>query len=396
MTTPIPPATSSKRLAATPQLSPTRVREVVSEILSDDVHATRVLSFANGVVGVLHAAALGIHAIGQGLASAMGLDPKHATKQVDRLLSNTGITVWAWFAQWVTFVVAARQELVVALDWTEFDADDHSTIALYLITSHGRATPLVWKTVRKSELKNRRANFEWDVIARLHEILPESVNVTLLADRGFGDQKFFLDLDALGWSYAIRFRQNTHVTYDGRTLSAGEWVPVNGHAKMLRNAKITGDKTLIPAVVVKHQKGMKEAWCIATNRTDLGAAGVVKLYSRRFTIEETFRDIKDNHFGMGLSATHIGSPHRRDRLLLLSAIAQALLTLLGAAGEACGLDRTLKSNTVKTRTMSLFNQGCYWYRAIPNMREERLVPLMKAFGEIVASHAAFRDIFGII
>jgi hypothetical protein len=31
------------------------------------------------------------------------------------------------------------------------------------------------------------------------------------------------------------------------------------------------------------------------------------LYARRFTIEETFRDLKDNHFGMGLSATHIGT-----------------------------------------------------------------------------------------
>ncbi|MBX3193309.1 MAG: hypothetical protein KF819_40375, partial [Labilithrix sp.] len=36
-------------------------------------------------------------------------------------------------------------------------------------------------------------------------------------------------------------------------------------------------------------------------------------------------------------------------------------------GEACGLDRTLKANTVKRRTMSLFNQGSYWYRRIPNM-----------------------------
>ena len=74
----------------------------------------------------------------------------------------------------------------------------------------------------------------------------------------------------------------------------------------------------------------------------------------------------------------------------------ALLTLLGAAGEACGLDRTLKVNTVKTRTMSLFNQGCYWYRAIPNMREDQLVLLMTTFGEVVDSHAAFRELFGII
>ena len=166
--------------------------------------------------------------------------------------------------------------------------------------------------------------------------------MTLLADRGFGDQKLFLYLEMLGWSYAIRFRQIIHVTHKGRTMSAGEWIPSGGHAKMLRDVHITADTTRIPAVVLKHQKGMKEAWCIATNRVYLGAAGVVKLYARRFTIEETFRDIKDNHFGMGLSATHIGSAQRRDRLLLQGAVAHALLTLLGAAGEACGFDRTLR------------------------------------------------------
>lgn len=389
------PQTSRRRPAAA-RFAPERVHEFVSELLGEDVHAARVFSFATGVVGVLHAAALGVHAIGRGLADAMGLDPKHAIKQIDRLLSNSSVTVWEWFAHWVPFLVAARKELVVALDWTEFDRDDQATIAMYLITSHGRATPLVWKTVRKSELKNKRNEHEYDAIRRLHEILPADVTVTLLADRGFGDQKMFAYLGVLGWSYAIRFRQLIQVTHEERSLPASKWVPLTGHAKMLRDVGITEAKTSIPAVVLKHQKGMKEAWCIATDRVDLGAAGVVKLYARRFTIEETFRDIKDNHFGMGLSATRIGDPARRDRVLLLGAVAQALLTLLGAAGEACGLDRTLKANTVKTRTMSLFNQGTCWYRALPNMREERLVPLMTEFGKLVGDHAAFREIFGLI
>ena len=296
----------------------------------------------------------------------------------------------------VRFVVAARQDLVVALDWTELDKDAHATIAMDLVPSHGRARPLVWKTVQKSELENRRNDHEAELITRLHEILPATVNVTLLADRGFGDQKLFLYLETLGWSCAIRFRQIIHVTHQGRTPSAGDWVPLGGHAKRLRHVQITADKTGIPAVVLTHQEGMKEAWCIATNRVDLGAAGVVKLDARRFTIEETFRDINDNHFGMGLSATHIHSALRRDRLLLLAAVAQALLTLLGAAGEACGLDRTLKANTVKTRTMSLYNQGCCWYPAIPTMREDKLVQLMTEFGRLVSEHAAFREIFGVI
>ncbi len=54
----------------------------------------------------------------------------------------------------------------------------------------------------------------------------------------------------------------------------------------------------------------------------------------------------------------INEPERRDRLLLISAFAMALLTTLGAAGESLGMDRQLKSNTSKTRTHSLFRQGC--------------------------------------
>lgn len=375
---------------------PEQAYAFVHELLGEDVHAMRVLSLANGVVGVMHAAALGVHAIGRALADALDLDPKHAIKQVDRLLSNRRIVVWDWFAHWVPFVVAERKELLVALDWTEFAEDDHATVAIYSVTTHGRATPLVWKTVDKSALKNRRGEYELDVIARLQEIVPGDVDVMVLADRAFADQKLLAWLDTIGWGYVIRFKQNILLTVDDETTAARAWVPASGHAKMLRDVRFTKEKTPVAGVVLKHQKGMKEAWCLATNRAELGAAEIVRRYSRRFTIEETFRDIKDNHFGMGLSATHIGTPQRRDRLLFISAIAQALLTLLGQAGEDCGLDRTLKANTVERRTMSLFNQGSYWYRRIPNMGEERLRPLMEAFARRLSAHAAFKQLCGVL
>ena len=87
---------------------------------------------------------------------------------------------------------------------------------------------------------------------------------------------------------------------------------------------------------------------------------------------------------MGLSSTRISEPMRRDRLLLVSAFATALLTLLGAVGESLGMDRLLQSNTGKTRTHSLFRQGCMLYELIPNMPEHRLAPLMEKFAEAVA------------
>ena len=106
------------------------------------------------------------------------------------------------------------------------------------------------------------------------------------------------------------------------------------------------------------RKGMKEAWCLATSLSSAKAEEVIKLYSRRFTIEESFRDEKDDRFGLGLKEVALGTPGRRDRMLLVVAIARVFLTLLGKAGEDLGLDRQLRANTRRAkRTHSLLNQG---------------------------------------
>jgi hypothetical protein len=392
------PGTKLRKPLAKSRLRPKDIQRFVEELVGEDFHAKRVLSLANGVTGTIHSATLGIHAIGQGLAQAQGLNPKHAVKQVDRLLSNSGIVIGDFFEHWVPFVIGAREDVQVALDWTEFDADDHSTIALYLITSHGRATPLLWKTVKKSTIKGWRNDHEDDLIAQFAKLRPGCTKrATVLADRGFGDQKLYPFLKLLGLDFIIRFRGAIHVeASDGEVRPAADWLPANGRAVTIRDAKVTSDRTPVAAVVCVHARGMKEAWFLATSRADLRGAQVVKAYGKRFSIEETFRDCKDARFGMGLKATHIGDPSRRDRLLLLSAMAQSLLCLLGAAAEETGLDRMLKANTVKRRTHSLFTQGCYWYGAIPTMPEEWLAPLMAAFGRLVSQQPTFAQTFGIL
>lgn len=99
---------------------------------------------------------------------------------------------------------------------------------------------------------------------------------------------------------------------------------------------------------------------------------------------------------MGLRATHIGDSSRRDRLLFLAAIGHTLLTLLGAAGERCGQDRLLKVNTSKKRQLSLYNQGSFWYDALPRMPDERRIPLLEAYEEILREQEFFCEIFGVI
>lgn len=251
--------------------------------------------------------------------------------------------------------------------------------------------------MKKSTLAGHRNRYEYELVERLQESIPDDIAITLLADRGFGDQKLYALLSLLGWDYVIRFRglilvEDSH----GTQKQAQEWLLRSGRATMLKGAVVTSDRASVPAVVVVHQAKMKEPSCLATSLAGRKAAEVVALYTKRFTLEETFRDTKDLRFGMGLSATHIKDAGRRDRLLLLAAIAHALLTLLGVASEKTGMDAYLKVNTVKKRTHSLVRQGTYWYGAIPDMREDWLLNLMRAFEEIVSKHAVFGEIYAMI
>ncbi len=374
------------------------IRKFLESLFEEDVHAMRVLSMANATLGVLSSASLAVHAIGQGLAHARGLITKHAVKQVDRLLSNAGIDVEGYFAYWVPYVIGSRQEIRVALDWTEFDHDNHSTIALNMVTRHGRATPLLWKSVRKSSLKGQRNRYEDELLLRFQEVVPVGVKVTLLADRGFGDQKLFeLLRHRLGFEFIIRIRGNITVTSaQGESRRAQEWIGKGGRAKLLRNALITLEGYEVPTVVCVHAKGMKEPWCLVSSDSEIKARPVIDGYAKRWTIEPGFRDCKDPRFGMGLSQTRIGSTQRRDRLFLISAFATALLTLLGAAGESLGYDRLLKSNTVKKRVHSLFRQGCMLYELIPNMPTDRLHPLIERFSEMLNEQRVFKEVLGVL
>jgi len=140
------------------------------------------------------------------------------------LSSNGGLAVSELQRQWCLFVLGdQREDVVIALDWTDFDDDDHTTLCAYLVTNHGRATPLAWRTIKKSELEGQRTAAEHDMVERLDGWFPTKIQVTLLADRGFGDQKLYGLLQFLNWDYVIRFRGNILVeSAEGETRMAAE------------------------------------------------------------------------------------------------------------------------------------------------------------------------------
>ena len=374
------------------------ISEFISKMYEGDLHAKRVLSLSNATLGVLTSASLAIHAVGQGLAQAMGKLSKHGVKQVDRLLSNEGIDVERFFGYWVAYMVGARPEIVVALDWTSFARDGHETIVLSMLTGHGRATPLMWRTVQASTLKGNQRRYEDELLRALRHAMPAGVKVTVVADRGFGNGPVIQCVgEELGFEYVLRIRGDFYVTNaKGERRLASDWVGVKGRSRTLRGATVTESELAVGTVVCVHAKAMKESWCVVASEEKIATRTLIRYYAKRWGIETSFRDIKDMRFGMGMSAMRIRHPARRDRLLLLSALSIALLTLLGAAGESIGYDRWLKANTVKTRTHSLFRQGLMLYQHIPNWPEHRLRPLVEKFAHMLIEQRVYREIFGVI
>lgn len=236
-------------------------------------------------------ASLAVAVIGRSLAQARGLLTKHAVKQVDRLLSNQAIDPWEIASRWVPEVIGSAPDIQVVMNWTDFDADGQTTLALNKVTPHGRATPLLWLTVMKDDLKNKRNAYEDACLKKLAEVLPDGVKVTILADRGFGDTKLFGYLGRLGFDYVIRFRGNTHVTAaTGERRPAADWVGKSGRAIKLCGAALTASEHPVGAVVCVHAKGIKEPWCLATSLSGATTREIIDAYARRWTVEPSFRD----------------------------------------------------------------------------------------------------------
>lgn len=372
-----------------------KISSVIEEIYGDNLHQKRQLSLANAAMGVLASESLFLHRMAEGLVDTRGGSKKHATKQIDRLLSNKGISIWDLSASWVPYVLRREREVMLALDWTSFFDDEQSMLSLNVVTAKGLSTPVLWKSVNKNQLKHNRARYEDQLLSRLKEVLPSGIKVTLLADRGFACEKFFRFLDEeLKFNYIIRIKSSTTIKHKNIGKKAINWLRDDGHIIHLKEAFLTLKEYPIQQFVAVQDKGMKAAWLLVSN-TDYKARELVNCYSKRWKIEPFFRDLKDGRYGYGLAGTHIKSSERRDKLMLILSLSYLLLVTLGQAGEEIGFDKKLKVNTVKTRTHSLFRQGQFYYQFFFWFTDDEQKALMENFDYLLKGSTFWPEFFEV-
>lgn len=216
-------------------------------------------------------------------------------------------------------------------------------------------------------------------LADLASILPSNTTALVVSDTGF-KVPWYKSAEKLGWYWLGRVRGKVQYA----DLGAKNWQFIkNLHNTPSSHSKTLGDKRLTKSNPISCQialyksrpKGRKnqrstrtnchhpspkiysasakEPWVLATNlpvetRTP---KQLVRLYSKRIQIEETFRDFKSPAYALGLHHSRTSSSEHFDIMLLIALMLQLTFWLAGVHAQNQGWDKHFQANTVKNRNV---------------------------------------------
>jgi hypothetical protein len=263
----------------------------------------------------------------------LGTSAKHGIKRCWRFTSNQNVHIADAMAGVIDYLFHGRywrrKPLLVALDWVE--VRDFHTVVLAAVLN-GRAVPLLWASYPEWELHRSQNNLEEGLLRLFKSLLPESVRVVLLADRGFGRTEMARLCQELKFNYVIRIRPDVWVRapgFHGKLLDC----PVKqGICRSLNCLEYRRHRPVQQRVIIRWRRGLPkrrdECWFLMTDLSG-SAHRLSELYGRRMAIEEFFRDGKNRRNGFALRNTQIKHPDRFDRLLLILVLAYVLLAAIG-------------------------------------------------------------------
>lgn len=353
-------------------------QSIITKILNDAVvqlHGARREALYAAVCSALSGQALSVTALGRRLNS--GVDEKHQIKRVDRLLSNRHLQR----ERMSIYQALARQMLgtcprpVIAVDWSDLDGAKRHFLLRASLLIDGRALTLV-EEVHTLSSRDKRLSHQ-QLLDRLQEIMPSNATPVLVTDAGFRTP-WFRQVLAMGWDYVGRVR-NRHLVrhnagqawFEAKTLYAKASVtpkdlgaveltrrnPLAVRLVVVRQPKrgrskwtLTGERAR-SSHSKQHAARAGEPWLLVTSLSpqDARAKRIVSIYARRMQIEESFRDLKSERFGLGFEASRSKNTQRIAMLLLIALLALLVAWVIGTCLENTNQHRRYQANTERRR-----------------------------------------------
>lgn len=256
-------------------------------------------------LGVLVASAMRCRRVSlANIGRAMIGSAKHQIKRCWRFCANDRVETADAMRGVVRLLLQKRKKkrkLLIALDWV--DVRGFQTLMASLVLK-GRSTPIAWASTTNHVYDGYRSRnaFEESLLLVLRDMIPPTIKVVILADRGFGRTALATFCQSHGFGYLIRIQPKVTVRLHGFYGKLLDYPVYKGIAKVLKRVSYRSDGAVTQSVVVHWRRNLPqkrdECWFLMTDQPGT-AQQLCNLYGKRMTIEQLFRDEKSKRNGGG-------------------------------------------------------------------------------------------------
>lgn len=292
-----------------------------------EIHAKRLASLLAAVEAVVTGSRLTLSDMGRGLSGAVAV--KHNIKRIDRLLGNGSLhaEIPGLYEALARQCLAGISMPLIVIDWSDLTPDRQWQLLRASVAIEGRSVTLYEQVHPQSRATSPRVHQVF--LSKLAAMLPPGCVPILVTDAGFRGAWFRL-VNRMGWYWVGRIRNRDMVSpanddawvgcktlYPLATAKAkllGQYDYVRKHpvlcrlvlvkrASQKRHKRSRLGKRVRSSRSLKNARAQREPWLLASspNLGHLSAEAVVAVYAQRMQIEESFRDLKSERFGLGFS-----------------------------------------------------------------------------------------------
>lgn len=347
------------------------------------LHRARFRALAACVEALLTGQRLGVTALGRRLPRPA--QPKHAIKCVDRLLGNPHLQRERpqLYADVARLLLGNTRHPIILVDWSPIDERGTHFLLRAAIPFGKRAFPIYERVHHKEGCPRCQTA----LLATLAQLLPATATPILVTDAGF-KTPWLRAVEARGWYYVGRVRGATQLHREGdrdwwrlatlfpqATRSPTAWGavtlaktrPLATHLYLYRRPcrgrkdRNRNGRASRAARSRKVAKGHREPWVLVSNLSPRHgiAEKVVAIYAKRMEIEEGFRDLKSERFGLAFRFHGTRQARRIEALLLIAMLASFRLLACGLSVDRRGHTKAYQSHTRRSRRgLSVWRLGC--------------------------------------
>lgn len=210
-----------------------------------------------------------------------------------------------------------RVRIQINVDYTT--DNDNFLILMSSIKFGQRAVPLYFSMRLYPKRKNQsdQKKMESSFIKALRHLLPKKYKYTIVADRGFGNQRFAKLCEENGFDFVLRINENLRIERMGKVENLEKY---KGKKAKFKAKVIAWDKEYFFEIITK--KG--STWFLIMPSESKNGA---EKYEQRFSIEKCFQDQKSS--GFNIEKCKIKKYDRFKRIYFTMCLAQLLIVIAG-------------------------------------------------------------------